>query len=806
MFSRSLSCFSTTSVWPLVWRVLLALCLALGSVAVQAQTPSEDVDKSLDLARKQIDEVQKALQSDDPPAEEVLQSLRGTALKIQAGADATAESLAPELASVTARLDELGPAPEQAEAGDVASQRAQLEKTRNKLDAQIKLARLLAVEGAQSAEQLSTMRRSQFQARLGERRPSVLGGDFWTEFTDGWSRDRDRSAEFFAELRNAALATPVTVWLSLLAGVAGLLLLRAQASKALFRLTASKVPPGRLRRTFLAVALVCLSVIVPGLIVSLLHLGMDWTDALTRETDALLGRLTATVCFGGFVSGLGYALLSPHRSSWRLLPVSDQVAWSLRRYPAALGANVVLVWLAEQWAARVNVTLSSTIAVNALAEILLAMTIALALHRAHRIRRKLEAAAQAESTTLPLRPLWLVTAVNLTWVVLALGLGSLLIGYAAFGNFVIKQLAWTLVVLATAYLFALLIEDGFSTLLSSPPPDPEAKEAGLPPPRARDQAAVLLSGLGRLLVVLFALVLLLAPFGEGPLELVQRAGALPQGVTIGQIQIRPMAVLQAFMVLGLCLLGVRIFKRWLQDRYLPTTHLDPGMRVSAATLVGYIGVVVAVALSMSAIGVGLERVAWVASALSVGIGFGLQAVVQNFVSGLILLAERPVKVGDWVSLGGVEGDIQRINVRATEIRMGDRSTVIVPNSEFITKTVRNVTHSNPQGVVTVKLPMPLDTDAEQVRALMLDAFTQHDGIMDGPAPTVHLDGIENGRLMFNGTGYVNSPRSSYGVRSALLFDILKRLSDAGLSMAAPPSTVVVQGKTGDPTAPVPPLT
>src|SRR3546814_19387977 len=100
------------------------------------------------------------------------------------------------------------------------------------------------------------------------------------------------------------------------------------------------------------------------------------------------------------------------------------------------------------------------------------------------------------------------------------------------------------------------------------------------------------------------------------------------------------------------------------------------MRLSAATLFGYAGYVLVFSLTLSAVGIGLERVAWIASALSVGIGFGLQAVVQNFVSGLILLAERPVKVGDWVSLGGIEGDIRRINVRATEIQMGDHSTVI----------------------------------------------------------------------------------------------------------------------------------
>ena len=196
------------------------------------------------------------------------------------------------------------------------------------------------------------------------------------------------------------------------------------------------------------------------------------------------------------------------------------------------------------------------------------------------------------------------------------------------------------------------------------------------------------------------------------------------------------------------------------------------------------------ALSLSAAGIGLERVAWIASALSVGIGFGLQAVVQNFVSGLILLAERPVKVGDWVSLGGVEGDILRINVRATEIQMGDRSTVIVPNSEFVTKTVRNVTRSNPLGLVQIKLPLPLSTDAQRVRELILQAFADHEDVLDTPAPNVFLDGIEGGNLMFNAKGYVSSPRSAYGVRSALLFTLLQRLHDAGLEVSSPPTMLL----------------
>ncbi len=121
------------------------------------------------------------------------------------------------------------------------------------------------------------------------------------------------------------------------------------------------------------------------------------------------------------------------------------------------------------------------------------------------------------------------------------------------------------------------------------------------------------------------------------------------------------------------------------------------MQNSIVTLLGYVAVVIVFALALKTADVSLQSITWIASALSVGIGFGLQAIVSNFISGLILLAEQPVKVGDWVSMPGVEGDIRRINVRATEIQLSDRSTMIVPNSQFITQNLRNVTHGNSLG-------------------------------------------------------------------------------------------------------------
>ena len=134
--------------------------------------------------------------------------------------------------------------------------------------------------------------------------------------------------------------------------------------------------------------------------------------------------------------------------------------------------------------------------------------------------------------------------------------------------------------------------------------------------------------------------------------------------------------------------------------------------------------------------------------------------------------------------------------------MSDRSTVIVPNSEFITKTVRNVTHDNPLGLVKIMLPLPLSSDADQVRDLVLQAFADHAEVLESPAPNVQLDSLDANGMLFNATAYVASPRMTYGVRSALLFDVLARLRQAGVALAKPPTLLV---RADEPAAPLQPL-
>lgn len=763
--------------------LLVSFPLLFSPALVHAQDDKAvAADQKLDALRKLITQIQEAIEGKAELDDATLSQMKTDALAASAEADNIAKELNPQLSSVQARLVELGKAATGVkEAADVVGLRSQLDRDNRALDAQVKLARLLVVEADQISEQVTTVRRAQLQARLGERSASILAASFWSQLHAEFPQNAQRLGALIDEMSIAARATPLMVWAVLLLGMMTLLLARIWAGRYLVKLASTRVPHGRLRRSLHALILTLLSVVTPFLIAELLKLGMDWNNALSEKTSSFIGNIIGAICFGGFVAGLGYALLSPGRPSWRLLPLQDSVAHRMRHFPGAFASIMVLVWVAESLSTVINADLSSAVAVNCIVALLLGATIALGLRRAGRIWNKVK--LEDPEHVVP-TPLWLRVVANMLWLALAISVISLLVGYVAFGSFVAKQVSWILVIVSGTYLLALLVED-VCMLLSSTPPEPNQKNSALATPQARDQAAVLLSGGGRVIVVLLAIMLLLAPFGEGPAELLHRIGQLDDGLVIGEIQIRPGSVIQAMMVLGFSFFGLRLLKHWLQSSYLPTTKLDNGMQVSAATLFGYAGGVIAVALALSALGIGLERIAWVASALSVGIGFGLQAVVQNFVSGLILLAERPVKVGDWVSLGGIEGDIRRINVRATEIQMGDRSTVIVPNSEFITKTVRNVTHASPLGLVQIKLPLPLDIDAEQARVLILQTFIDNNDVLDTPEPNVQLDGIDNGYLMFNATGFASSPRLAYGVRSTLLFDLLKRLRDADIPVSKP---------------------
>jgi small-conductance mechanosensitive channel len=781
-------------------RVFLSLLLALLPLAALAQQqpgPEQDSTKFVDEARQQLATIGKQLQ-DPQLADANLDAFRDGATAIAAEADALILDRTPKLAALDTRLSELGPPPQKGdppEAADIAAERADVQKQHADLEAEIKRAKLLSVDSHQLIAQIAEARTANFQAQLSQRTPSPLTPTFWKSVTGNLVSDAARLAALRSGIA-AAIAdgfAPDNRAYAIGGLVVGLLLMvlgRWWVERALMRFTANHVPHGRLRRSALALATVVVATLFTGLGAQAIAIGLDWHDALSVAEKQLARSLITTVYIGSFIAGLGRALLSPARPSWRLPPISDAIAERLRFFAPALGFAAAFNILVRRVNSAVGASIAATITAMLVSAIMYCGLLIWALTSIGRARReaRAERPADADSTTdadpSATRSLWAVFVSTACWIGCLLSLGAVVVGYIAFGQFVSQQMIWIGIVAGTFYLLVHLIEDLCSTTIGARAKWMEDR-LGVHQ-RTLEQLAVVLSGAFRVVAFVFALSLVLTRFGSSPAELLARGTEVSaNGLRIGEIVITPGALLGSFAVFLLGLMAIRGLQRWLGNRYLPTTSLDPGMRISVTTLLGYVGIVVVIAFALSELGLPVERIAWVASALSVGIGFGLQAVVQNFVSGLILLVERPVKVGDWVALGDVEGDIRRINVRATEIQMSDRSTVIVPNSELITKTVRNITHGNAEGRVRVRLPMPMDVDADRVIAVMRDVLATHSVVLDAPSPSVQLDGIENSALVFIGVAYIDNPRQTGAIRSELLLDILARLRDAGIQMVSP---------------------
>jgi small-conductance mechanosensitive channel len=230
-------------------------------------------------------------------------------------------------------------------------------------------------------------------------------------------------------------------------------------------------------------------------------------------------------------------------------------------------------------------------------------------------------------------------------------------------------------------------------------------------------------------------------------------------------------------------------------KFLPLTRLDHGFRNSISATLGYIGFILAAILALSYLGIGFDKLAIVAGALSVGIGFGLQSIVNNFVSGLILLWERAIRVGDWVVLGEEQGYVRRINVRSTEIETFDRATMIVPNSNLVTGVVKNWLRGDRVGRIKIALAPSAAVDPEQVRDIMLAAARAQTDVLRVPAPQVMLLGMETTSFRFELWCYVEDVEKSARVRSDLHFDLYKRLKEAGINIAAaasPAPTTILQ--------------
>ena len=765
-----------------VFGLVLAAALTLFASAALAQQQAPMV--GIDPVRSSLDRIEAAARRGGLG----VRALSDLSQQISPLRDDLRDKLAdlePRLADLDARLKGLGAAPAKdapPEDAAVASERARLMQQRAEVDAAIKQVQLLQTRADQLSAALSERRRTAYAETLFQRSPNVLDPFFWRDAVaavpdeagriarlaqDWWTFARDKGG--YVRMASAGLA------------LAGMLVF----AFGLVRWWRRIALVGRVGTRY-GKALAALLVFIRGTLAAPLAVGavlvlIDQFELAPTDYRRIAISLVIGVGIAALARAAGMSVLAPDEPPRRLVSFDDAVAqwlfWHLAWGVRVLGAYVVLRAL--------NRTIGAPQVIDDAVKMLFAVAIGALLVHLLTGRREADDEEEAGRRIPGVR--------LLAWIMVAAIAVSLLAGYASFASFIAGRVVFTITMIATLYLLLVVTDAVISRTLSADTPGGRkvARQLGIEPRRI-GLIGRLASGIIRALFVLVILALAVGRWEVAASDLFDAIKNVAFGIRIGDFTISLGAVFGAIVFFLIVVALTRLVQRWLEKEVLPHTAIEPSLQLSIVTILGYVGFIIALVIALGEIGIDPQKIALVAGALSVGIGFGLQSIVSNFVSGLILLAERPIRVGDQIVVKNEEGLVRRISVRATEIETFEKASVIVPNSELITGVVKNWTHANTLGRINIKVNVSYNADPERVIEILKGCVTEHPAVLKQPAPAVLLSEFGNTTLAFDIFCIVPNLADRGGIKSDIQIAILRRLRAAGIELS-PPQDVRLAG-------------
>jgi len=459
---------------------------------------------------------------------------------------------------------------------------------------------------------------------------------------------------------------------------------------------------------------------------------------------------------------LGRQVFPARSSAARPLNLPDHVLARGRRTTVGLGILLALSVVFEMVANSESFAPSERLVIFFPVVLLSGLLVA-------RLGRFLVLHSKAEQVTDDPTPLRARVLSLIGRAVMALGIaGPVLagIGYFTAGSSFLFPTIWSLALLAGLGVLQRLVTNLYGALTG--------REEGL-----EDALTPTLIGfvLTLVMVPLFALI-----WGMRQAQLADMWQQLILGFSVGGVQINPRSFLVLAVVFVIGYTATRLIQSTLRSTVLPKTRLDAGGRNAMVTGTGYIGIFLAALIAITVAGIDLSSLAIVAGALSVGIGFGLQAIVSNFVSGIILLIERPIKEGDWVQIGTTHGYVREISVRSTRIETFDRSDVIVPNADLISGVVTNYTHHNATGRVIVPVGVAYSSDSKRVEAILREVAEAHPMVLLTPPPTILFRGFGADSFDFEIRAILRDVNWMMNVHSDLNHEIARRFAEEGIEI------------------------
>lgn len=767
----------------------LALCLAISAAVALDRAIIGESDRAIQQFRVDLEGASGMLRRPNL-SEQDLNNLKVVLEKIRTStAERSLRLLAP-LAEVTQQLNSLGPAPAAGQTEDqgVAQSRADVTATRDKLLSVKAQLDVITVEAEQLSRSVSAQQRDQFFERIFDRSRSILNPDLWIDLATGlgvlmtglalmlrnWWNDVSATAQPLG-----LLMIPVIV---LACGV-GFRVVNHYFARWLTGYASHGRPPDNMTRLWiilraLIVAFGALAVLFLPIRFSLEVSGYfsDATPRMMMLWDAVRDTVFTTI----FYYVLARRILAPGTPDMRIVNVDDRAALQLSVLVGLIAFvasfNTQLGQVSEGMFLNLNYTQGQS-ALGALTLLALISITLLVLQRQQGL-------PDPDGRQLYFR--WAAKFVPLVWALVIVGLGSLLLGYLALSDYIAHQIVRTSFVLVLVFLIYHLLDAMVQASF-----DPQSsfgmfmrRMTGLGE-RAIERIGLIFRTVVDLVLVVGGIPLLLLLWTLNWVDLRGLVNTLALGITIGDVTILPgtLAIMLAILVAGI--IATKLFNSWLDRRILSDTRIKRGVQDSILTGTRYVGYFLAGIFALTAAGVDFSSLALIAGALGLGIGLGLQSIINNFVSGVILLAERPIRVGDWVSLPEGEGIVRRINVRSTEIETFDSCSIILPNSALVTEAVKNWTHNDDMGRFSIDVIVDYDTDAELMKKLLLETTRAHPKVLTHPAPNVLLTSFGKNGLEFVVRAFVADVLMGSQVASDIRFTILSRLRQEGINIAQP---------------------